>query len=80
MLSRPIDSSILNIFEGTVVEIRESDGPQIDIRLNIGSPLIARITKKSLHDLDIVVGTRLFALVKAVAIDRRSLGGGSARG
>lgn len=79
MLSRPTDSSILNIFEGEVVEIQDSDGPQVDLRLDIGSPLIARITKKSLHDLNIKVGTHLFALVKAVAIDRRSLGGQSKR-
>ena len=79
MLSRPTDASILNIFEGEVMEIQVGDGPQIDIRLDVGSPLIARITRKSLHDLDIKTGTRLFALVKAVAIDRRSLGASSER-
>ncbi len=79
MLSRPADTSILNIFEGEVVEIQAGGGPQVDIRLDIGSPLNARITRKSLHDLNIKTGTRLFALVKAVAIDRSSLGAQSKR-
>jgi molybdate transport system ATP-binding protein len=76
MLGRPELTSVLNIFEGTVVEIAETDSPQVNVRLDIGSPLIARITKKSMHDLNIQPGVKLHALVKAVAIDRRSLKGG----
>jgi molybdate transport system ATP-binding protein len=60
------------------VEIAETDSPQVDVRLDIGSPLIARITKKSMHDLNIRKGVTLHALVKAVAIDRRSLQGTNA--
>jgi molybdate transport system ATP-binding protein len=78
MLGRPEMTSVLNVFEGTVVEIAETDSPQVDVRLDIGSPLIARITKKSMHDLNIRIGVTLHALVKAVAIDRRSLKGSTA--
>jgi molybdate transport system ATP-binding protein len=75
MLGRPEMTSVLNIFEGTVLEIAETSSPQVDVRLDIGSPLIARITKKSMHDLNIRAGVKLYALVKAIAIDRRSLKG-----
>ncbi|NQV56639.1 MAG: molybdenum ABC transporter ATP-binding protein [Rhodospirillales bacterium] len=75
MLGKPEATSVLNVFEGSVVEIGGGDGPQADVRLDIGSPLIARVTKKSLHDLDIKPGKRLFAMVKAVAIDRRAFNG-----
>ena len=78
MLGRPEKTSVLNVFEGTVVEIAETGSPQVDVLLDIGSPLIARITRKSMHDLDIRPGLKLHALVKAVAIDRRSLTGGAA--
>ena len=67
-----------------MAEITDTGSPQVDVRLEIGgdaaaSPLIASITRKSLHDLGIRVGLRLHALVKAVAIDRRSLTGGHKR-
>jgi molybdate transport system ATP-binding protein len=42
--------------------------------LDIGAPLIARITRKSVNELRLVPGKEVFALVKAVAIDRRSMG------
>lgn len=84
MIGRPERTSVLNVFEGTVAEITDTGSPQVDVRLEIGgdaaaSPLIASITRKSLHDLGIRVGLRLHALVKAVAIDRRSLTGGHKR-
>jgi len=41
----------------------------------VGAPLIARITRKSVHELALAPGKQVYALVKAVAIDRRSLGG-----
>jgi len=73
-LSRPSDISVLNIFEGTVTEIatdaEDPTGAQLDVRLDIGVPLWARITRRSAHDLGIAPGRRVHALVKSVAIDR----------
>ncbi len=74
-LTQPAEVSILNVFEGTVAEIGDENGPQLDVRLDIGAPLIARVTRKSVHDLKLSPGKKVYALVKAVAIDRRSLGG-----
>ena len=44
-LGQPMDSSFLNIVEGNVVEIRPEAGPQTDILVDVGTPLIARVTR-----------------------------------
>lgn len=75
MLNRPQGTSILNVFEGTITEVGDEGGPQLDLKIDIGTPLIARVTRKSFNDLGLTVGKTVFAMIKAVAIDRRSLGG-----
>ena len=70
-LSPPQDSSILNVLSGTVVEIGTDPGALIDLRVRVGGhALWARITKRSLRRLGIAEGTAVYALIKAVAIDR----------
>ncbi len=75
-LSRPEDSSFANVFEGTVTEIgdrvEDASGTQVDIKLDIGVALWSRITRRSLDELGIALGTRVFALVKGTSIDRYS--------
>ena len=39
-----------------------------------GTPLIARITRKSVAALGLAPGKPVFALIKAVAVDRPSVG------
>ena len=73
-LTPPADISILNIFLGRIEEIGDDDGPQTDLLVDIGVPLIARITQKSLHELDLKPGKTVYVLIKAVALDRPSLG------
>jgi molybdate transport system ATP-binding protein len=73
-LHAPQALSILNVFPGKIVEVGEDDGPQIDLLLDVGTPLWARITKRSYHELGLGVGKSVYALIKAVAIDRHSLG------
>ncbi|MDP6707781.1 MAG: molybdenum ABC transporter ATP-binding protein [Alphaproteobacteria bacterium] len=74
-LIAPQQTSVLNVFPGTVIEIGEDEGPQVDVLIDIGDRLWARITRRSLHELGIAPGTPVHAMVKAVAIDRHSLGG-----
>ena len=74
-LSRPTDISILNIFPGTVSEIRESEGTSVDILVDIGVPLHARVTRLAVARLSLKASLHVYALVKAVAIDHESLGG-----
>ncbi len=78
-LEKPEKTSILNVLEGEIRTIEATEGPQVEVLLDIGAPLVARITRKSLHDLGLKPGTRVHAMVKAVAIDRHSLGGHGTR-
>ncbi|MFQ5953856.1 MAG: TOBE domain-containing protein, partial [Kiloniellales bacterium] len=73
-LERPKDISVLNVLQGRVVEIGAPDGPLVDLRLDVGTPLWARISARSLNGLGLKVGAQVYALVKAIAIDRHSLG------
>ena len=61
-------TSVLNKLEATVVEIKEADSSTVDILLDIGCPLVASITRKSLSNLDVKPGQRLSAHIKAVAL------------
>jgi len=69
-LTRPEALSVLNVLEGRIAEIGDVCASQVDILVDVGCPVIARITRKSLHDLDLKPNQKIFALVKAVAIDR----------
>ena len=76
-LTRPKGVSELNVFAGRVAEIggsgEDGAGAQIDIRIDIGAPLWVRITRRALHDLDLQVGSEVFALIKGTSVDRQSL-------
>jgi molybdate transport system ATP-binding protein len=66
---RPEDSSILNLLPVTLAAMRESDDARVMLRLELGSQsLLARITRKSAHQLQLSVGDRLFAQVKSAAL------------
>ena len=73
-LDRPGRTSILNVLPGKVVEIGPNDGPQAHVLLDVGAPLWARIMRRSVDDLGLAPGCPVYALIKAVAVDRRSLG------
>ena len=74
-LGRPVGVSIRNILAGTVVGLGEEEGPNSDVQLDLGgTALIARITRKSAQDLGLRPGLAVFALIKSVSIDRRSVG------
>ena len=75
MTAEPKGSSVLNVFKGRISDVREEDGPQLDLSIDIGVPLIARVTRKSYDNLGLKVGSEVHAMIKAVAIDRRSVGG-----
>ncbi len=77
--TKPEKTSVLNIFQGTIREISPDDGSQCDILLDVGAPLIARITRKSANELGLNVGDTIYALVKAAAIDRHNMGLGGTR-
>lgn len=63
-------SSVLNALEARVIEIRESrsDPYTVKVKLDVGCPLLAMITRKSLHQLKLHPGQKVQAHVKAVAL------------
>lgn len=73
-LTAPSDISILNVFPGRVVEISDRKDGQIDVIVDVGTRLWARITRIAQERLALEPGKQVHALVKAVAIDRQSLG------
>ena len=62
-------TSVLNILDATILEIRDIDQSSVDVLLDIGAPLIASITRKSLAILGLKPGLRICAHIKTVALN-----------
>lgn len=74
--SAPRDLSTLNILSGTISEIGHSSGPIVDVRINCnGDAILARVTRFSVERLHLAPGRPVYALIKSVALDRRSISG-----
>jgi molybdate transport system ATP-binding protein len=74
--SEPSDLSALNALPGVIAAVGGGDGPIVEVRLDCnGEALIARLTRYSVERLGLTPGARIYALVKSVALDRRSLSG-----
>jgi molybdate transport system ATP-binding protein len=74
--SAPTDLSALNVVPGVVAAIGPDDGPIVELRVDCsGEALVARLTRYSVERLGLAPGAPVFALVKSVALDRRSLSG-----
>ena len=69
-LKRPEQTSIINVLPATVLEIHDDRDPaQTLVRLAAGDePLLARITRRSAAQLDLVPGTLVYAQIKGVAL------------
>lgn len=69
-LSRCEDSSITNVLAATVCELAEADTPaHVLVRLDAGgTPLLARITRRSSDHLGLAPGRPVWAQIKAVAL------------
>jgi molybdate transport system ATP-binding protein len=63
-----IRTSVLNILKATVMEIGpiDSAGYSVDIKLDVGQTLLATITRKSLLNLGLEPGQRVYAHIKAI--------------
>ena len=61
---------------GVVAGISAQDGPIVEIRLDCSDEaLIGRLTRYSVERLGLTLGAQVHALIKSVALDRRSLSG-----
>ena len=63
-------TSIGNQLRGTIEAIAEDDHPALAlVRVRVGSaPLVARLTRRSAHALELVPGMSVWAQVKSVAL------------
>jgi molybdate transport system ATP-binding protein len=74
-LERPRDVSVLNCLFCRIIEIGAEPGASVDVRMDVsGTPIIARITRNSAERLRLVAGKEVWAMVKAVSLDRHSVG------
>ena len=72
-LARPQQLSIQNVLPARIPAIQPIDDAHVDIELDAGALLRARVTNRAVRDLSLAVGLPVFALVKAVSVDRQSV-------
>ena len=74
-LTPPIGISALNVLAGRVEALVPIEEGALEVELRLGGErLLARVTRRSGEALGLVPGRQVFAVIKTVAIDRRSLG------
>ena len=63
-------TSVLNIIEARVIEIGAAvpGKPAVEVKLDVGCPILATITRKSLHALALSPGQRVYASIKAASL------------
>jgi molybdate transport system ATP-binding protein len=72
-LDEPSGISANNVLRGTVAEVRSDAGAYVDVRVACGgTPLIARITHRSLRRLGLAPGRPVYAVIKTVSVDQRT--------
>jgi len=69
-LERADNSSILNIIQARIIDLADTDNPaHLLVRLDAsGTPLLARITRRSWQNMALAPNTLLWAQIKAVAL------------
>jgi molybdate transport system ATP-binding protein len=72
-LARPQGLSIQNILAAQITGIHPADDAHVDIELDAGTPLRARVTNRAVRDLSLAIGMPVFALIKAVSVDRHAV-------
>jgi molybdate transport system ATP-binding protein len=70
----PAGISALNVLKGHVEELVPIEEGALEVQLRTGGErLLARVTRRSGETLGLAPGREIFAVIKTVAIDRRSL-------
>ncbi len=65
----PVATSILNVLPATVMEIAEEDASTRLVKLDLdNTKLIARVTTRSVQQLELQAGEKLFAQIKSVTV------------
>ena len=72
-LTAPTQVSILNVIPARVLRIHAAEDAHVEVELDAGTMLWARITARSAHDLGLTEGMSVFAMIKAISMDRQSV-------
>jgi molybdate transport system ATP-binding protein len=71
-LERPQRISIQNVLRGLIAEVGPENGGIVDVSIGIGATTLrSRVTRRSAQQLGLASGLEVYALVKAVSLDRR---------
>ena len=74
-LEPPASTSFRNIVRGRIAEIAIDDAAMAEVRLDAaGAAIVARVTRHAVSELDLKPGMTCYALIKAIALDRHSVG------
>jgi molybdate transport system ATP-binding protein len=74
-IQEPRGVSVLNCLRGRVAEIGVEPGASVDVRVDVaGTAILARVTRHSAERLQLAPGLEVWAMVKAVSLDRHSVG------
>ena len=73
-LDLPMQTSYQNIFPGIIESISRGSGPFVDLGLNIGCFLMARVTLNAKTQLGLHVGQKVYALVKSINVSQGRYG------
>ena len=74
-LDRPQRISIQNVLGGRIAAVGDERGGIVDVSIAVGAATLrSRITARAARQLDLAPGLEVYALVKAVSLDRRSTG------
>lgn len=74
-LDAPAGLSALNTLPCVIDKITEGDGPGAMVHLRVGEDvLLARVTQRSVHAMELTVGQTCYAIVKSMAVARHQIG------
>lgn len=72
---RPQGLSALNVLPATVTAIHQGEGPGVAVALRSGSDiLLARVTRRSAHALELAPGAECYVVMKAVGVAPEDVG------
>jgi molybdate transport system ATP-binding protein len=75
-LERPQRISIQNVLGGRIAAVGPERGGSVEVSIAVGAATVrSRITARAARELGLAPGLEVYALVKAVSLDRRSPGG-----
>ena len=80
-VERPQGLSIRNVLPGTITAIDDRGGAIVEVHVRLaatgggaGRELLSRISRQALDEMHLEAGQPVFALIKAIAFDKRSMG------